>query len=360
MRTLLLGALVACQALLVLVLLRTASTATVGAVSALEAPVPVSLDDTPLERGDVVDTVHVLSGAPENGSEGEGDKLRESLIYDRGHFSWLVLDEPPSPGNGLHRRVAPFLPAESRAAFEAAVDDGILSFFYDLGGRDEALDVNWNTVGQVELQSSPLLAWAKRVDFMVISRYDAEHCGGLRRMLEGDPSVPLLGPPLALPQGQNAGTPTELAITVTTLMKQRRLLALPRGLFRLSPRLQAYTYVASHRPGSWDAYATALAIRGKRGWSLCAGSDALPPDDLIRRVESELGQPVVTYVGATGYRGASEEPAVVAALERLHRTHPDLDIVPTHATSFTTHALISRIFGPDHYRAGILGARIGL
>lgn len=359
-RAVFLAALAVVQVALVVVLLRAASSPTVMDVATLEAPALFSLDEDVMEASDIVDTIHVFSGTPENGTDCEGDRLRQGLVFDRGHFAWVLLEDRVGPRDGLRSLVAPTLAADAARTFDAALGDGFVSFFYDLGSRDEALDVNWTVVGQVELQASPLLAWAKRVDFMVVSRYDAAHCGGLRRMLEGDPAVPIVGPPLGAPRLSGQTTPSNLAITVTSLMQQKRLSALPVGLVALAPRLKAYTYAVPGSPEDWNAYATALVIRGKRGWAVYAGCEGLPPDVLVTQVEGALGQPVVTYAGATGYQGASEDPAVVRALTRLRHSHPDLEMIPTHATSFTTHAMISRIFGAEHYRAGVLGSRIHL
>ena len=359
-RTLLLAALAVVQVAIVASLLRTAASPAVMEVATLEAPAVVSLDEESVELSDVVDTIHVLSGTPENGLDMDAGRLRQGLAYDRGHFSWVVLEDRPGPEDGLRKAVAPALGKGEAGVFEASLDDGTLSFFYDLGGRDEALDVNWTGIAQAEMQASPLLAWAKRIDFMVISHYDEARCGGLRRMLQGDPAVPILGPPLAVARLRGPSTPSGLAITVTSLMQRKRLLALPVGLMPLSPRLLVYTYPIPGSPEDWNAYASALVIRGRRGWAVCDGCGGISPDRLVAQVEQALGQPVVTWAGASGFEGASEDAKVVGAMEALHRSHPDLEMVPLHATSFTAHSMISRIFGADRYRAGVLGSRIHL
>lgn len=313
-------------------------------VMALEARPLIKTPSVVVSRRDVVDCLHCLSGAGE--AVESSDPLIRQLMPDPGHFSWIVLDDRAAPGDGLLRLAQQAsLTKQEMGRFRRSVTDGVVNFFYDTGGREDFFKHNWSVVGAAALQASPLLSWEKGIDFVVLASYGADHASGLPFIASLNPRLPVFAPP---PHPDEGNAPAQ------AVRGLQRVVVLPLGLHRLSRRLSSYVYETRGR------YVAALVVVGSHGPVLVSGCDDLPPHRLIPRVERILGRRLAGFVGATGYRMGTEDPALAAQLRALAATHAGFHMAPGYATSDTAQAMLRRLFGDAGYQAGLLGARIHL
>lgn len=306
----------------------------------------------------VVDAVHVFSGSQVLGRDPAAEEharpvtFRSQLAFDSGHFSWIALADVAGPRDALRAlavdRLFPW--SEPRRLAETGVSDGLINVFYDLGGDERAWLHNWSTVGVQEMQMSPLMPWTKRLDLIVLSTYDPDHCGGLAYVLRTTPDVLLIGPPL--PKAANPRWGERGAEIVETARAARRLRTLPIGLHPLTPRLSVLVYPVAHGPAE-----AALVIRTGERWTVVAGAGGRPLYDLVARVENRLGRRVTGFIGATGVEGV--DAASLGELASLRRA-PGLRVVAGYATSPEVFAALSEILGPEAVKAARLGARIPL
>ncbi|MBM3464120.1 MAG: hypothetical protein FJX76_18650 [Armatimonadetes bacterium] len=288
----------------------------------INAPLPV------VSRADVVEWVHVLSGA----APLVGDSLRRDLAPDTGAFTWLVLRDRPIAGGS--------------SALRATLADGTLNVVYDAGGLPGA--PNWERFGRSTLQASPLLAWEKQIDWVVVSCREADRCAGLATLLREQPRVVLAPPP----------HPQETAAALGLLEAAPNATLLPPGVTRLTSRVVAYVYETEPLAGGRH-YALALGVKGAAGATLLNGTEGLPPHLLIARFERASGMRVARFVGATGYRIGLPDPALDRALRALRASHPRLSIVATAATTETAADMLRAVFGA-RFRATQIGDGIRL
>lgn len=306
----------------------------------------------------LVDAVHVFSGSQVLGRDAAAEEhakpatFRSQLAFDPGHFTWIVLADGAGRHDALQAMaVDGLLPwSEPRRLAEAGLSDGLINVFYDLGGDDRAWLHNWSTVGVQEMQMSPLLPWMKRLDVIVLSSYDPEHCGGLDYVLRTTPDVLVLGPPL--PKSANPRWGGRGEEIVETAQAARRLRALPIGFHALTSRLSVLVYPVDDGPAE-----AALVIRTGERLTVVAGGGGRPLYDLVARVEKCTGRRVTGFIGATGVEGV--DAAALSALAALRRA-PGLRVAAGYGTSPEGFSALVEILGADAVKAARLGARIPL
>ncbi|NDD26957.1 MAG: hypothetical protein EB084_01640 [Proteobacteria bacterium] len=308
-------------------------------------------------RADLVDCVHVFHGSAALGRDPLAEpgkrpvSARAQLAPDPGHFSWIVLEEKVSPRDALHavalRGLAPG--SVVRRQTESGLDDGLLSVFYDLGGETQAFAHNWSTVGVQEVQMAPLLPWTKRLDAVVLSAYDPEHCAGLEYVLGTSPDVLLLGPPLPRTADTRWGRRGEEVLD--RVRQARRLRTWTEGLHRLTTRLRLLVYRTL--AGGQEA---ALVVVSRQGVTVVAGAGGRPFVDLVELVERQTGSVVTRFIGDVGLEIVDD--VVTARVRHLSDTHGSLEVSPGFGTSLEGLSLLSEALGSARVRPARLGARI--
>ena len=308
---------------------------------------------------DLVDVVNVFCGDPVLGRDPQAEEgvspatFRAQLAFDPGHFSWLALSDKAGAADPLRRMALSglFRWSDEWRQAAAGLSDGLISVFYDLGGDERTWLHNWSTVGVQEMQMSSLLPWMKRLDVIVLSSYDPEHCGGLAYVMRTTPDVLLLGPPLpktASPRWGEAGQEI-----LRTARAAHRLRVLPIGLHRLTSRLSVLVYPVPAGPAE-----AALVIRTGKRMTVLAGAGGRPLQDLVALVEKEAGAPVTGFVGAVGLEG--DEAAARNGLASLRGASRRVRVAAGHGTSPEGLSLLSEVLGADAVKAARLGARIPL
>lgn len=306
----------------------------------------------------VVDAVHVFSGSQGLGRDPatEGHvkpaTFRSQLAFDDGHFSWIALADTAGPRDVLRSMAVNDLMrwSEARRLAEAGLTDGLINLFYDLGGDEPTWLHNWSTVGVQEMQMSPLLPWTKRLDVIVLSSYDPEHCGGLAYVLRTTPDVLVIGPPI--PKSADPRWGDRGKDIVATARAARRLRVLPFGFHPLTPRLSVLVY-----PVPYGAPEAALVIRTGERMTVVAGAGGRPLQDLVALAEKSLGRRVTGFIGATGVEGV--DVTALSGLASLRRA-PKLRVAAGYGASPEGLAALSEILGADAVKAARLGARIPL
>lgn len=309
---------------------------------------------------DVVDVAHIFYGSEAFGRDPIASEsahprsYRSELQLDPGHFTWLVLSDRPSRESPLRTLGAQGLRpgSDDSAQFEASLNDGVLNFFYDLGGDERTFIHNWSTVGVQELQMSPLLPWSKKLDFIVLSSIDPAHCAALDYILGRNPDILIFGPPLPTTADPQFGP--QQPVLLEDLGAARRYHAFEVGLHALTDRLALFVYA-----GDEGVSHVALIIRSGDHTTLLAGVGVVDMASLIGAAE-EAGAPSITgFIGATGYDLGDDQPTI-ERLGALSRSHPRLRIAPGYGTSLEGFAMLVDVFGAGRVSSALLGARIPL
>jgi hypothetical protein len=334
---------------------------TLHALDEARLPFVTDLEQRPLARtgsvvvgrDDILDTVSIFYGSeafdrdPLAERKGRVPSFRRALQFDPGHFSWVVLEDRVGPDLPLRRLGRKGVSGAALSQFDASLDDGVVNFFYDLGGNEGTFVHNWSTVGVQELQMSPLLTWTKRVDFIVLSAYDPQHCAALAYILRGNPDTLIFGPPLP-----PVGDPGSEEI-VRLARSAPRLVQLAPGLDRLTDRLAIFVY-----PSEEGGERAALVIQTGSRRTVLAGARGMSMAALVGAIERAGGGAVTGFVGATGYE--MDDERAQAELERLRKSHPDFQVAVGYGTPIEGLALIRGVLGPGRVHEALLGARIRL
>lgn len=328
-------------------------------VAPLEARPLVPSTSTRVRRADLVDQIHLLSGGPILGRDAEADpaarlpSFRKQLVHDSGHFSWIVLDDVVTSRDLLHTLALSGLSssAQARRAASQGIEDGIVNVFYDLGGDERTWVHNWSTVGVQEMQIAPLLPWTKRLDVIVLSAYDPDHCGALSYILRAFPDVLIVGPPIPKKADSRWGGEGEEILTVAR--GARRLRPLPIGLHRLTSRLSVLVSPTVDGPPE-----AALVIATDRGRVVVAGAGGRSAVERVAALKAAAPGEVTVFIGATGL--ADDEEIARTDIARLQRAQAGIRVVAGASTSLETLSLLREVLGAAAVKAARLGSRIPL
>lgn len=301
-----------------------------------------------LPARELLDTASFLAGPELLGIE-LPTELRRGLSFAPGQMLWLVLDRSLAGEDPLVREARKLFPTEEASAkLREGLQDGVLNFLYDLGGRRDLALQNWSGVAVRELQASPLLPWAKHLDFLVLSSLADSAVGGLGFVTERNPDVLLVVPTCAEARLR----------TLSSVPPNPHLLVLPEGLHPLAPRLWALVLAApaaSGHPAELD-----LVLERRDGsLVILAGSGLNPPSVPLRKVRELLGRDAALYAGATPWNVGWDSSGLEAEVTALTREFPTVTLVPNGDTSLVAHGVLEALLGP-RYRPGRLGTRVRL
>lgn len=314
----------------------------------LEARPPEESPEPHLAARDLLDTVSLLSG-PEFLGLDFATEFRRGLSFEGGQFMWFLLQRAVGEDAPLMRLATEAVASkEEQARLRDGFQDGVLSFFYDVGARRDLVVNNWNSVAVRELQASPLLPWTKRLDFVVLSTLSDTAVGGLGFVTELNQGVLLLVPPHDADRLKGLGL----------FARKPNLVVLPAGLHPLSDGLWALVLPAPPASGH-PAELDLLVARADGSLVLFSGSGLNGPLVALREAARLTGRPIAMYVGATGYSVGPDTVRVEDDVLTLEREFPDVVLVPNGDTSVFAHGALGAMLG-ERYRPGRLGTRLRL
>jgi len=314
----------------------------------LEARLPEPRPGIHLPARDLLETLSILGGPEYLGIE-LPTPFRRNLSFQEGQMFWLFMQRRLSAGTPLVERAREAVrDPEDLRRVQDGLCDGFLSFLYDVGGHRDVARQNWAATAVRELQASPLLPWAKKLDFVVLSSLAETSVGGLGFVTDLNPEVLLILPehdPVRL-QG------------LRLFRQQPHAVVLPVGVHALAPGLWAQVLAAP--AGTGDPAELNLLVEGGDGRVvLISGSALNRPLDSLRRAKQSLGRRISTYVGATGYVTGADTSELQDEIRAIRHEFPDLTLIPNGDTSLLAHGALEALLGP-RYRPGRLGTRVDL
>ncbi|MGI5843065.1 MAG: hypothetical protein ACOX9B_02630 [Candidatus Xenobium sp.] len=314
----------------------------------LEARLPEPRPGIHLPARDLLEKVNILSGPEYLGIE-LLTPFRRSLSFQEGQMFWIFLQRRLSMGTPLVERAREAVrEAEVAKRIQDGLCDGFLSFLYDVGGHRDVARQNWAATAVGELQASPLLPWAKKLDFVALSSLAETSVGGLRFVTDLNPEVLLI-----LPEHD----PVRFR-GLRLFHQQPHAVVLPVGVHALAPGLWAQVLVAPVGTGH-PAELNLLVEGGDGRIVLISGSSLNRPLVSLRQAKQSLGRRISTYVGSTGYVTAVDTSDLQDEIQAIHHEFPDLILIPNGDTSLLAHCALEALLGPS-YRPGRLGARVDL
>lgn len=314
----------------------------------LEARLPEPQPGIHLPARDLLETASIL-GAPEFLGIELPNPFRRHLSFQEGQMFWLFLERNLSAATPLVERAREAIqdPEDARRV-QDGLCDGFLSFLYEVGGQRDVARQNWAATAVRELQASPLVPWAKKLDFVVVSSLAETSVGGLGFVTDLNPEVLLI-----LPEHDPA------RLQELRLFRQRpNAVVLPAGVHALAPGLWAQVLEAP--VGTGHPAELNLLVEGRDGRVvLISGSSLNRPLDSLRHAQQSLDREVSRYVGATGYVTGADTSSLQDEIRELRHEFPDLILIPNGNTSLLAHGALEALLGP-RYRPGRLGTRVDL
>ncbi|MCD4784452.1 MAG: hypothetical protein K8T10_11580 [Candidatus Eremiobacteraeota bacterium] len=308
----------------------------------------VDPNDFILAKYDILDTVTLMTGIEQYGRSAD-NILRKKMVYDKGQSFWILMEDKVSDSDELLKYSKEFMAPSDFTAFAGRIkNDEVLNFLYDLGGKEKIFRNNWREVGVEELKAAPFLPWKKKLDFMVLSRYDESHWGGIEYILGYNPAMPIYCPPLTkLAQLKN----------FKAMSRAQSLIPLLPGYTQLTPRVGAYVSTIQMESGEDPRYELDIVLKVNGGVAVVAGAGLAEPLDLVRNVKSETGEDVLYYIGGTNLFLGLKTKELYSQMRELKKIAPNMEVYPNFNTSMIAHQMMKEVF-EDKYHPTSQGLKI--
>jgi len=305
-------------------------------------------DDFVLSKYDILDTVTFLSGTEQYGRSTE-NILRKRMVYDKGQSFWILMEDRVSDNDELLKYAKGFMAQNDYMTFADKIkNDEVINFIYDLGSKEEVFRRNWKEVGVEELKAAPFLPWKKKIDFLVLSRYNEAHWGGIGYILGYNPAMPIYCPPLT--------RSTQLK-NFKVMDRAQSLIPLLPGYTQLTPRIGAYVSKINVEEGKDPIYELDMVLKVQGGVAIVAGASLTEPLELVRNVKSATGEEVLYYIGGTNLFVGLKTEELYSQLREMRRIAPHIRVYPNFNTSMIAHQMLREVFR-DNYHATSQGMKI--
>lgn len=298
-----------------------------------------------VKESDIVDTCSLLSGPVFMGLE-TPTEVRRNLAFSDGQMMWFVLDESLKAKTPLMQRMLnAHFRYEWMQRFEQQLSDGTLNFLYDAGSVPGVSLQNWQNTAVPELQASPLLPWAKKLDFVVVST-DHFSLTGLPFIADLNPGMLFLLPPC---------NQAEFRRAIRLGGDDGNILTAQPGVHPLCRNL--WTMVLACPQGGYELD----LIRRRHDGTLVvfSGASLNSPRTALDTCRQALGETPAVFVGTLGAGIGFDTEAFAHEVYLLKDNYPQLEIIPSADTSMTAYEVLCEAFG-SRVRPGKLGTRIKL
>lgn len=305
-------------------------------------------DDFILTKYDILDTVTFMTGTEQYGRSTD-NILRKRMVYDGGQSFWILMEDRVSDSDELLKYAKGFMAQNDYITFAGKIkNDEVINFLYDLGGKEEVFRKNWREVGVEELKAAPFLPWKKKIDFMVLSRYNEAHWGGIGYILGYNPAMPIYCPPL---------TRSTQIKNFKVMDRAQSLIPLLPGYTQLTPKVGAYVSKILMESGKDPIYELDMVLKVKGGVAVVAGAGLTEPLELVRNVKSATREDVLYYIGGTNLFVGLKTEELYSQMRKLKKIAPNIKVYPNFNTSMIAHQMMSEVF-KDKYHSTSQGLKI--
>ncbi|MCD6309139.1 MAG: hypothetical protein J7M18_00385, partial [Candidatus Eremiobacteraeota bacterium] len=309
-------------------------------ISITESPEPNPSPEKFPEKKTLLDTcTFVLCQGPN--LPGWAKDFSSGCIYGEGQSIWILLQDTVDPKGKFSNMVKKKMLPADYDIFKADTSDGILCFFYGVGGSKEIWKNNLFSLMNKNILSN-LLPWQKRIDMVILPNSSPLNTGGLDFVLSNKPSLPVL-------------TPTNFP----PMPWANYMFEMPGKYMKLTDRISCLSLPIKGFEEIEGNEELELIIRTGDGIAVLSGEGKAGFSEIIREAEKNTGKKIYYFLGGTGLLVGVKNKKIFEELSAIKKHNPHIKIYVNHSTSAMAMEMLHSVFGMN-FRVVYPGERIKL
>ncbi|MCL5035679.1 MAG: hypothetical protein M1269_01045 [Chloroflexi bacterium] len=306
-----------------------------------ESPEPGRSPEKSLNAENILDTVTFVSSQEKRRSDLIRGKEDNGCLWGEGQSLWIIIRDKVNDKSEFAGIVKKKLSASDYNVFKEDSSDGVLFFFYGLGGSKEIWKNNVFKLLRAKILSN-ILPWQKRIDMIFLPTPGPLNTGSLDFVLNNKPTLPVFTPPEPPP-----------------MPWLNYLITIPGGYKKLTDRVSSLCLPMEAGGGEEGYYEMELIINVGDGIAILSGAGKAGFFNIIETAAKKTNRPVYYYLGGTGILTGMKNSNILNRLEDLKKHCPHLKIYSNYSTSVMAEEMLQQVFGND-YKAVSPGEQVQL